>query len=178
VYKVDKAHQGTALYSFAGGTDGFAPVGDLIMDAARNLYGTTQVGGATTGCVTNNNFGCGTVFKVDPSGAETVLYRFTGKTDGGIPSGGLARDSQGNLYGTTRYGGINCASQAPLGCGVVFKLDPSGTETTLYAFTGGTDGASPGPDLIRDAAGNLYGTTYAGGDPTCMCGVVFKITPK
>jgi uncharacterized repeat protein (TIGR03803 family) len=60
---------------------------------------------------------------------------------------------------------------------VVFKIDPNGNETTLHTFTGGTDGESPNPDLIRDAAGNLYGTTFLGGDPTCHCGVVFKITP-
>jgi uncharacterized repeat protein (TIGR03803 family) len=109
-----------------------------------------------------------------------LLYRFADKLDGAYPTGGLVRDPQGNLYGTTQMGG-DPTCDGGFGCGVVFKIDPSGTETTLYAFTGGTDGEFPNPDLIRDAPGNLYGTTLDGGDQTCArktgCGVVFKITP-
>jgi uncharacterized repeat protein (TIGR03803 family) len=173
VYKVDKNHAGTVFYSFTGGSsDGAGPNGNLTKDAAGNLYGTTY-GGGGNGC---NNNGCGTVFKVDPSGHETLLYRFTGTTDGTAAAGGVARDPQGNLYGTTSRGG-DPTCDGGFGCGVVFKIDPNGNETTLHTFTGGTDGESPNPDLIRDAAGNLYGTTFLGGDPTCHCGVVFKITP-
>lgn len=97
---------------------------------------------------------------------------------------------KGNLYGTTIVGGnVNlprCYNDfSGNGCGVVFKLDPNGTETVIYAFTGGTDGGGPNSDLIRDAAGNLYGTTLWGGTGKCViyaqnfpgCGVVFKITP-
>jgi uncharacterized repeat protein (TIGR03803 family) len=88
----------------------------------------------------------------------------------------LVRDSAGNLYGTTLAGG-NLAC----GCGVVFKLDTTGKETVLHRFTGGADGAYPEAGLVRDAAGGLYGTTYAGGDLACGgsggCGVVFKLTP-
>jgi uncharacterized repeat protein (TIGR03803 family) len=98
-------------------------------------------------------------------GQET-LYEFSGP-DGNIPAGGLARDSAGNLYGTTYYGG--------LGSGVVFKLAANGNETTLHKFTCGADGCGPAATLIRDAAGNLYGTTMLGGDPVCQCGVVFKM---
>jgi uncharacterized repeat protein (TIGR03803 family) len=168
VYKLDKNGTGAALYSFAGGMDGSDPVGNLIMDAAGNLYGTTKTGGGSH-C---NGFsgGCGTVFKVDPSGNETVLYTFNDGMDGGYPLGGLARDSQGNLYGTTQGGGriSDCF------CGVVFKLDPNGNETTLHAFARKT-GWGPNPDLIADAAGNLYGTTMWGGHQNL--GVVYKITP-
>ena len=188
VYKVDDAGIGTIFYEFDG-SDGMWPgYGGLIMDEAGNLYGTTPYGG-DSGC-SEEGYGCGLVFKLDPKGNETVLYRFTGGKDGGFPWGGLARDSQGNLYGTTNVGGNvdlpACYNEVSgNGCGVVFKLDPSGNETTLYAFTGGTDGGGPNRDLIRDAAGNLYGTTVYGGDLSsdcpqqyqAGCGVVFKVTP-
>jgi uncharacterized repeat protein (TIGR03803 family) len=95
------------------------------------------------------------VFKLSPSGTETVLYTFTGGIDGGGPFAGLIADSAGNLYGTTVSGGV--------GNGVVFKLSPSGTETVLYSFTGGSDGGQPFAGLIADSAGNLYGTTNSGG---------------
>jgi len=98
----------------------------------------------------------------------SVLFSFTGATDGGNPWAGLIQDGAGNLYGTTTFGGA-------LGGGVVFKLDATGTETVLYGFTGGTDGGSPYGDLIRGGAGNLYGTTNVGGDSNF--GVVFKVTP-
>lgn len=97
----------------------------MIQDAAGNLYGTT-IGGD------------GTVYKLDPQGDETVLYQFTG-SDGSEPTGGLTMDSAGNLYGTTYLGG-NSACDSGLGCGLVFKLDPSGNETVLYCFSGGADG--------------------------------------
>jgi uncharacterized repeat protein (TIGR03803 family) len=110
--------------------------------------------------------GCGVVFKLDTTGTETVLHTFTAGADGAEPDAGLIRDSAGNFYGTTYLGGIN-------GNGVVFKLDTTGTETVLYSFTGGADGGSPAAGLIRDSAGNLYGTTYEGG--TSDAGVVFKL---
>jgi uncharacterized repeat protein (TIGR03803 family) len=178
VYKVDKAGVGTILYSFKGGKDGIQPTGNLI-DAAGNLYGTTSLGGGVRACPENN--GCGIVFKLDPSGKETVLYRFTGGTDGAIPGGGLAIDKQGNLYGTTQFEGAEGCFMNAYGCGTIFKVAPSGALTTLYTFQGGTDGGFPNPDLVWDKAGNLYGTTGAGGSNSCpdyvSCGVVFKITP-
>src|SRR5208282_3849903 len=97
----------------------------------------------------------GVVFKVDPSGNETVLYTFTGGADGGYPLAGVIRDSAGNLYGTTNGGGAS-------GAGVVFKVDTSGNETVLYTFTGGSDGGSPWGGVIRDSKGNLYGTADVG----------------
>ena len=166
----------TVLHHFHFGTDGAAPYGRLISDAAGNLYGTTQFRGIYGGQC--GAFGCGTVFKIDPSGKETVLHSFRSK-DGAWPLSGLIGDAQGNLYGTTELGGDLTGGCGTLGCGVVFKIDRSGHETVLYSFTGGADGSQSAGSLVRDAAGNMYGTTGLGGDLTCNapsgCGVVFKI---
>jgi uncharacterized repeat protein (TIGR03803 family) len=115
-----------------------------------------------------------------PSSAQgqtlTVLHTFEGGTDGESPFGGVVRDAAGNLYGTTEFGGT-------FNFGTVFKVDGTGNETVLYSFTGGADGASPLAGLIRDAAGNLYGTAFFAGNSgsNCSvvggCGVVFKIAP-
>jgi len=167
----DNAPTYTVLYSFTGGVDGGVPAAGLIRDEAGNLYGTTSAGGSS---------GAGVVFKLDPSGKETVLYSFTGGADGGIPVGSLIRDQVGNLYGTT-VGGGNFTSPmcAGFGCGVIFKLDPSGNETVLHAFTNGADGGSPMAALIRDEAGNVYGTASTGGNGSSSCpfgcGLVFKL---
>jgi uncharacterized repeat protein (TIGR03803 family) len=121
------------------------------------------------------------VFKVDPTGHETVLYNFTGGTDGWYPEAPLVRDQQGNLYGTTIFGGDQGTFCAGF-CGVVFKLTAAGQETVLYAFTGQADGENPSAGLLRDGNGNLYGTTQSGGDLSCPlggvlgCGVVFKLS--
>jgi uncharacterized repeat protein (TIGR03803 family) len=114
--------------------------------------------------------GAGVVFKVDASGAETVLHAFTGGEDGVYPKAPLVRDSEGNLYGNTNGGGS-------AGAGVVFKLDMNGAEAVLYTFAGGADGESPAAGLVRDSAGNLYGTTYSGGlvADDGGYGVVFKL---
>ncbi len=101
-------------------------------------------------------------------GQLTTLYTFTGP-DGSVPTAGLFRGAAGNLYGTTYYGGA-------FGFGVVFKLDTNNNETVLHSFTGGSDGAYPYGGVVGDSAGNLYGTTTAGGDPTCQCGTVFKVS--
>jgi len=182
VFKMSPAGKEKVLYRFTGGTDGANPEAGLVRDAAGNLYGTTTYGGG--GACQNGSFtGCGTVFKVDKTGKETVLYRFTGGTDGANPFAGLVRDSAGNLYGTTYQGGnTGCQSQMG-GCGTVFKVDTTGKEIVLYSFTGGTDGETPFAGLLLDAAGNLYGTTAAGGTKNknvCAssgCGTVFKLTP-
>jgi len=176
VFKLDSARQETVLYNFcsvADCADGSIPDGVLIEDAAANLYGTTDVGGAA---------GAGTVFKLDGAG-ETVLYSFcsvSGCADGLDPlSGPLARDAAGNLYGTTIFGGVSSACNGS--CGVVFKLGPSGRETVLHNFTGGADGGLPWAGLTMDSAGNLYGAAEEGGDLKCNppygCGTVFEITP-
>jgi uncharacterized repeat protein (TIGR03803 family) len=120
VFELATTGKETVLYSFTGGEDGGYPgYGSLVIDQERNLYGTTQTGGMLR-CGT---YGCGTVFKVDSAGKETVLYRFTGGKDGGVPYAGLVQDSAGNFYGTASVGGdLTC--NAPSGCGVLFKLTP------------------------------------------------------
>jgi len=171
VFKLKRSGGETILYDFAGGSDGAAPQGRLVRDKSGNIYGTTSDGG---------DFGWGTIYKLDKSGVETVLYTFTGGTDGGFPVANLLRDGEGNLYGTTFNGGDLTACDGQ-GCGVVFKLDAMGVYSVLYTFTGGADGANPAAGLVRDGLGNLYGTTYAGGNLSICnfrgCGVVFKVRP-
>ncbi|HEV2177401.1 MAG TPA: choice-of-anchor tandem repeat GloVer-containing protein [Terriglobia bacterium] len=161
VFKVTTAGVESVLYNFTGGADGGYPEAGLVEDSAGNLYGTTFNGGSN---------GQGTVFEVTPAGVETVLYSFAGPTaDGSGPAAGLARDTAGNLYGTTLNGGV-------FGDGVVFKLTSGGVETILHSFTGAPgDGSGPAAGVILDSAGNLFGTTNAGG--AMGNGVVFKITP-
>jgi uncharacterized repeat protein (TIGR03803 family) len=163
VFKLDSAGAYTVLHSFTGRSDGGGPTAGVVEDLAGNLYGTTPQGGLMSSC---EFYGCGVVFKFDPSGHETVLYAFTGGADGSGPQAGVIRDSAGNLYGTTVGGGA-------AGKGVVFKLDTAGNQTVLYGFTGGTDGSAPQSGLIRDAAGSLYGTTNLGGSG--KKGVVYKL---
>jgi uncharacterized repeat protein (TIGR03803 family) len=166
IFKVSTTGKETVLHRFAGyPTDGATPYSWLARDSAGNLYGTTSDGGA---------YGDGAVFKLDTTGNETLLYSFTGGTDGANPSAGLFRDAAGNLYGSTVFGGSGDCGGG--GCGVIFKLDASGNYTVLHNFDG-TDGANPIGSLWRDAAGNFYGTTPSGGSGACTCGVVFKLTP-
>jgi uncharacterized repeat protein (TIGR03803 family) len=175
VFKVTQTGKETVLHLFSSAKDyagGASPNGGLILDAAGNLYGTTFSGG-TGSC-------CGTVFKVDASGKETVLYNFcsaSGCTDGAYPPAGLFMDAKGNLYGTTLSGGTGtCTGEFSPGCGTVFELAASGKETVLHSFTGvAPDGAFPYSTLIMDANGNLYGTASAGGK--FGNGIVFEITP-
>jgi uncharacterized repeat protein (TIGR03803 family) len=156
------------LHSFSF-SDGNSPNGDLIRDSAGNLYGTTQFGGASNR---------GLVFKLDSSGQETILYTFTGASDGGIPIGRLIRDSAGNLYGITALDGDPTCS-----CGTVFKLKTDGSLKVLHSFKGGKDGSQnqgqPELGLVM-VNGNLYGSASFGGvsgcDGTLGCGVIFKVT--
>jgi len=150
------------VHDFTGRSDGFAAYGGLILDSAGNLYGTTGAGGI---------YGWGTVFTMDQTGAETVLHHFTGGADGAAPVSSLIRESDGSLYGTTAQGGGgNCFG----GCGTIFKLDAGGTLTTLYSFTGGGDGRNPWASLVKDAAGNFYGTAVSGGAYS-FYGTVFRL---
>ena len=153
----------TVLHSFSPGPDA-SPVASLITDGQGNLYGTAQGTYTILRCKTHG--GCGTVFKLDPLGNETVLYMFTGGADGAIPQGGLLRDKAGNLYGTTYKGGDT-------NLGTVFRINANGQFQTLHSFAGGAEGARPTGRLIRDAAGNLYGTTSVGGPANE--GTVFKL---
>jgi uncharacterized repeat protein (TIGR03803 family) len=155
----------TLLYSFRGSgySDGEYPYGGLLLGSSGYFFGTTQKGG--TG-------GYGTVFRIKTNnGTETVLHAFAGgSSDGAYPYAGLIQASDGNLYGTTQQGGAS-------GNGTVFKINPtSGAESIVYAFAGGSDGASPYDGLIQATDGNLYGTTGAGG--AASAGTVFKIVPS
>jgi uncharacterized repeat protein (TIGR03803 family) len=170
VFELVNSHRGyteKVLHSFTAGNDGGLLLAGLIMDSSGNLYGTAEIGGV---------LGYGVVFElVNSSGSytETVLYSFTGGSDGKLPVAGLIMDSLGNLYGTTNGGGSNY--------GVVFELvNSSGTykESVLYTFGGGSDGAYPGAALLMDSSGNLYGTTTYRGSANCTdgCGTVFELT--
>jgi uncharacterized repeat protein (TIGR03803 family) len=165
VFKIDPQGRETVLYSFKGSPDGDGPLG-LLQGSEGQLYGVTVAGGAS---------GFGTVFKIDAIGKEVVLYNFKGDTDGWGPVG-LVEDSAGNLYGTTCCGGVGSY-------GTVFRLTRDGVHTVLYSFPGAPDGSDPQGGLIRDAAGNLYGTTYyAGPYLNCGlgygCGIVFKVSAQ
>ena len=162
----------TPLYRFGGGSDGANPFGaDLIFDQGGSIYGTTYNGG--TGTCTG---GCGVVYKLTPSDGnwtESVLYSFSQSGgDGQHPWGGVTFDTSGNLYGTTVYGGAS-------GQGAVYQLKPSGsgwTESIIYSFTSGTDGANPYAGVIFDQSGNIYGATGAGGSG--IGGTVFELSPS
>ena len=172
------------LYSFTAGNDGAQPRARVIIGPDGALYGTTFIGGGD-GC---GGQGCGVVFNLRPSAlacttalcpwSETVLYRFTGGTDGGQPLGDLVFDQAGNIYGTTQEGGLphSCGN---LGCGVVYELTRSGsswTESAIYQFTGGSDGDIPNGGVVFDHSGNLFGTTVSGGSSNF--GTVFQLTPS
>ncbi len=162
--RLAQAQTETVVYNFKGGSDGFTPQSQLTSDGAGNFYGTTGFGG----------LGSGTVFELSPNGSggwnETVLYSFTGGADGSVPYFSYVLfDSEGNLYGTTYWGGS-------YGYGAVFELSPEGTswrETVLYSFTGGPDDANPMNGLIMDTAGNLYGRTYVSGGGN---GTIFELS--
>jgi uncharacterized repeat protein (TIGR03803 family) len=162
----------SVVYTFQGSSngDGQYPWGGVILDAAGNLYGTTQLGGPGTQTCPN---GCGTAFKLTNSKQgwkEALLHVFTGQNgDGGGASSGLTLDSAGHLFGTTQQGGST-------GYGTVYELahSKSGwTESVLYQFSGSTDGSTPSSGLIMDSAGNLYGTTAYGG--ASGSGTVFEL---
>jgi uncharacterized repeat protein (TIGR03803 family) len=167
--------QFSLIYSFAGGSDGWAPLGSLIADQAGNLYGTTSSGGA---------IGSGTVYRLAKNSSGTwqkiILWSFGASGDGEFPFAGLVFDRTGNLYGTTTLGGA-------YGEGTVFEVSPKTgggwSEKVLYSFGAfASDGNNPYDPLIIDASGNLYGTTAGGGstscDPTTLgCGTVFELSP-
>lgn len=186
VYKLDSKGKETVLYSFcalANCADGYFPESNVLEDWQGNLYGVALFGGNTTATNCVSDYGCGTVYKLDKKGNFTVLYTFTGGTDGNVPQG-LTMDWAGNLYGITFYGGdLSCSTpNNPPGCGVVYEVDTKGKFTVLYSFTGGADGAFPNDYLTLDWAGNIYGVTLFGGNPAyCSgsgCGTVFKLDKK
>jgi uncharacterized repeat protein (TIGR03803 family) len=158
-FRLSKTGTETVLYTFTGGADGAYPSAGLVEDSAGNLYGMTREGGAA---------GAGAVFEINTAGTETVLYSFTGGSDGAKPFGGLIRDKFGNFYGTTQQGGTS-------NLGTVFEVSPTGAETVLHSFAGGSDGSTPYTPLVAKGR-NLYGTTYVGG--TANDGTVFEISSK
>jgi uncharacterized repeat protein (TIGR03803 family) len=197
-----RAQTESVLYSFSGGADGGTPVAGLVRDPQGNLFGTTYYGGLGYGTVfrlapsgkervlhaftsaegdfpsapliqdpSGTLYGTtlSSVFKLTPKGAERVLHTFGFGFDGSQPMASLVRDDNGNLYGTTKYGGTN-------GFGTVFAVSAKGKEKILYNFTGAADGSYPMSNLIRDAAGTLYGTTSAGGASPIGYGTVFKVS--
>ena len=187
VFKLAPDGTETVLYSFCSLTncaDGTLPEGGLVIDQAGNLYGTTTSGGTSTGPYC----GCGTVFKITPNGAETVLHSFCSASncaDGLFPMASVIADSAGNLYGTTIYGGSGTGYSCygfP-GCGTVFKIDTSGNEKVLYSFCAEQncpDGMEPESPLLIDSSNNLYGTSRGGTGTYCSppgCGIVFKVAP-
>ena len=153
------------LFQFRAGMDGAAPLAGLVSDPNGNLYGTTSSDGA---------FDSGVVFKISAPHKETVLHSFTGSGgDGEYPLAGLVRDAAGSLYGTTANGGVYGGACGGFGCGTVFKVNSAGREIVLHRFTGSPDASTPYSGLVRDEAGNLYGTTFSGGQ--YGFGTVFEI---
>ena len=179
------------LYSFQGNQDGQFPIGDLVFDKRGNLYGATWFGGGQgTTCDPLYAY-CGTIFELTPPRTtdknvwtETVLHSFAGVDagDGGQPNGGLILDESGAIYGTTYVGGGTCPHDGGKGCGSVFALAPeqigSWKETIVYRFGGGIDGGDPNGHLLRDASGDLYGTTASGGTYNLPAGTIFRVSPS
>jgi len=167
VFKITPSGALTTLHSF-NGSDGDEAVGELVQASDRNFYGTTVRGGGSNDWC---HEGCGTVFKITPEGALTVLYRF-GYTDGAYPYAGLVQASDGNFYGTTSFGGVVNFE------GTVFKITPSGALTTLYSFCSRdncSDGAQPQAGLVQASDGNFYGATAGVSDCSLTCGTVFRL---
>jgi uncharacterized repeat protein (TIGR03803 family) len=171
VFEISTSGKETVLHSFEGGTDGANPGAGLI-NVKGTLYGTTARGGKKSGCPDGSYNGCGTVFKITTSGAETVLYRFAGGSDGEYPDAALTY-VRGTLYGTTALGGTK-ACGAPFGCGTVLRLTTAGSETVLHRFGSGSDGWAPQAGLTN-VNGTLYGTTPQGG--TYRDGTVYSLSP-
>jgi uncharacterized repeat protein (TIGR03803 family) len=162
VFKVDTNGVETVLHTFTGqSTDGCHPYAGLIQDKSGNLYGSTVYGGSANG-------GGGVIFKVDTNGNETVLHSFTSNPDGAYPYSGLIEDEHGNFYGTTQQGGT-------VGGGTVYELTAGGALNILFSFATGDGGGEPYAGLIRDRAGNLYGTAQGG---EFSQGVVYKVSPS
>lgn len=161
VFRITSNAVAATLYTFSGGSDGSGPQAGLVMGKDGYLYGTTAFGG--------DNNGDGTIFRISTNGALTTLYTFKGGAEGSEPAGGLIQGVDGNLYGTTEFGGDANDD------GTIFQITTSGLLTTLYTFTGGSDGSGPMAGLIQGTDGNLYGTAASGGDAN-LDGTIFQVT--
>jgi uncharacterized repeat protein (TIGR03803 family) len=171
VFRISSSGVYTSLYSFGiYPTDGANPSAGLVQGSDGNFYGTTSVGGTSTNC---GPTGCGTMFRISPSGNYTNLYSFGNYTNDGAVPAGLVQGSDGNFYGTTYLGGL--ITLCTNGCGMVFRISPSGSETNLYSFVGSpNDGQEPAAGLVQGSDGNFYGTTLQGG--AASSGTVFRIS--
>lgn len=185
VYKITISRDLTLLYSFCSlgnCTDGAQPQASLMLGRDGNFYGITAYGGGNAPHPCSSGNGCGTVFKITPTGELTTLYRFCSKAncaDGSTPLSGLVQGSDGNFYGTTSQGGNFSSLFCDSGCGTVFKITPTGAFTTLYSFCSQPDcpdGNGPSVGLIQATDGNFYGTT-GGAGANGIGGTIFKITP-
>jgi uncharacterized repeat protein (TIGR03803 family) len=180
VFKLDASGNFSVLYTFRCGRDGGtpSPLGGIIRDAAGKLCGTTDYFG-DAGCF--GGTGCEVVFKLSPSGKETVLHAFEDSPDGRTPVSRLTMDKAGNLFGTTMWGGKLddlCTFGSPSTCGVVFEVTTSGKERVLHAFDG-THGMYPWGRVFVDGSGNLVGTAWEGGRfGVCAngCGVLYMLS--
>ena len=177
IFKITSTGTLTTLHSFGGGSDGLDITGGLVQGSDGNFYGTTFGGGNVSAC---DQYGCGTVFKITPTGTLTTLYTFCSQTncaDGAAPlSETLVQGTDGNLYGTTLFGGSYSTCIDSCGDGTLFEITTSGQQTVLHSFDG-SDGVEPYAGLVQDTDGNFYGTAYAGGSiPACPCGTVFSLS--
>jgi uncharacterized repeat protein (TIGR03803 family) len=189
VYELSPSASGwqeSILYSFKQKNDGGDPLGGLVFDGAGNLYGTAYMGGEnkTLNCQPN---GCGVVYKLSPveggGWTESVIHTFSTSAGGFGPVSGLTIDADGNLYGTTIYGGqVN--GNNPFGVGLVYELSPSSAGwkyKILHAFSNGVDGSVPYAGVTFDAAGNLYAAAMFGGNSTSCsgnsCGTIIRLSP-
>ncbi len=185
VFEITPTGNLTMMYSF-NGADGMRPVGALVQGRDGNFYGTTYGGGNSGNGRCEFVDGCGTIFKITPSGTMTTVYSFCSQlncADGDQPTG-LVQGRDGNFYGTTAYGGNGACNG--YGCGTIFKITPSGMLTTLYVFCPEgrhycANGSQPFSALVQTSDGNFYGTTLYGGNLNCNgtgdgCGTVFRIT--
>jgi uncharacterized repeat protein (TIGR03803 family) len=181
VFKITPSGTFTTIYSFcsqSGCLDGSTPFAGLVQATNGDFYGTTGEGGANGGANCAPDGGCGTVFKITPTGTLTTLHGFcaqSGCTDGRLPVGTLVKATNGDFYGTTNQGGADDNCSDSLSCGTVFKITPNGTLTTLHSFDG-TDGEWPYSGLVQATNGDFYGTTYYAG--ANGSGTVFKVTPS
>jgi uncharacterized repeat protein (TIGR03803 family) len=153
VFKIDSSNSFTVLHNFTGGSDGAEPFGSPLVDASGNIYGTTDSGGPVCSC--------GTIYRIDSSGNETIVHSFAANEGGGNPNPGLAKNASGNLYGTTKS--------------IVFEVSPAGNLTTIWNFSGRQAGYEVLAGVALDAAGNIYGTTAEGGQRGGR-GLVFKLS--
>ena len=163
----------TVIHPFTGGDDGaVGSLGPLLLDSTGSLSGVTELGG---------KYGAGVAFRLSPTGNTwkfTTLYAFQGLPDAGFPYGGLIADSRGGLFGTSYFGGTSgLGAVFEIGVGAAGTVRTTAKESVLASFQGGTDASFPTSTLVFDAAGNLYGTSSTGGNPSCDCGTVFKLTP-